>query len=376
MRSRRRSDSRVVILGAGILGVSSAVHAARRGLRVTIVTEGQVGSGASGRSLSWLNAAAVRAPEYHRLRVAGLDRYRTLATDERTRSWLRFDGGVMWGTPDETPRYEELLAFESEHGYDAIWASPAELSELAPGIHPGAVPPDGVLVNPGDGWVDLPSLLRHLLAELLRHGGTVVENAGAARPVVEDGRVTGVRTSRGEVLDADRVLLATGAVTPAVLAQLGVAVPDRTTVGLLVRTAPLRHPLRAVLNTPRVAVRPAPGGRFVLDAGWSEQEVGRRDDGTFDVRESTVAGLLREAAAVLEGRPELTVESCGVGPKPIPGDGDPVLGAVPGVEGLFVAFTHSGATLGLIAGELLADEIVDGEEHPMLGPFRLTRFAH
>jgi glycine/D-amino acid oxidase-like deaminating enzyme len=374
MRSRRRSDSRIVILGAGVLGVSSAVHAARRGARVTIVTEAEAGSGASGRSLSWLNASAVRAPEYHRLRVAGMDRYRTLATDDRTRSWLRFDGGVMWGTPEETTRYEELLAFESEQGYEALWASRKDVAGIAAGIDPSAVSPHGAIVNPGDGWVDLPSLLGHLLAEFFRLGGELFENAGPARPLVEDGRATGVRTARGEALDADSVLLATGAATPAVLAQLGVAVPDGTTAGLLVRTAPLRHPLRVVLNTPRVAVRPAPGARFVLDADWSEQEVGRRDDGTFEVGESTIAGLLREAAAVLAGSPELRAESYGVGLKPIPGDGDPVLGRVPGVDGLSVAFTHSGATLGLIAGELLADDIVDDAEHPMLAPFRPARF--
>src|SRR5919199_534435 len=112
MRSRRRSDNRVVILGAGVLGVSCAVHAARRGSQVAIVTDAEVGSGASGRSLSWLNAAAIRRPAYHRLRVAGIDRYRTLATDDRTRSGLRFDGGVVWGRPEETARYEGLLAFE------------------------------------------------------------------------------------------------------------------------------------------------------------------------------------------------------------------------------------------------------------------------
>ena len=190
MRSRRRSDSRVVILGAGVLGVSSAVYAARRGARVTIVTEAEVGSGASGRSLSWLNASAIRAPEYHRLRVAGIDRYRTLASDDRTRSWLRFDGGVMWGTPEETERYEQILAFESEQGYEAIWAGPEELPDLAPGIDVRAVPPDGAVVNPGDGWVDLPLLLGHLLAEFFRLGGKVVQNAGPALPVVEHGRAT------------------------------------------------------------------------------------------------------------------------------------------------------------------------------------------
>jgi glycine/D-amino acid oxidase-like deaminating enzyme len=63
---------------------------------------------------------------------------------------------------------------------------------------------------------------------------------------------------------------------------------------------------------------------------------------------------------VPQRRPDLRMGSYGVGPKPIPGDGDPILGQVPRVKDLFVAFNHSGgATLGLIAGELLADEILD-----------------
>jgi glycine/D-amino acid oxidase-like deaminating enzyme len=64
-----------------------------------------------------------------------------------------------------------------------------------------------------------------------------------------------------------------------------------------------------------------------------------------------------------------------VGRKPIPGDGQPVLGPLPGVHGLHVAFTHSGATLGLIAGELIAGEVVSGEPSPLLDAFRADRFG-
>jgi glycine/D-amino acid oxidase-like deaminating enzyme len=65
----------------------------------------------------------------------------------------------------------------------------------------------------------------------------------------------------------------------------------------------------------------------------------------------------------------------GIGAKPIPGDGDPVLGRVDAVAGLSVAFTHSGATLGLIAGELIASEIIHDASHPLLGPFNVRRFG-
>ncbi|TIP81669.1 MAG: D-amino-acid oxidase, partial [Mesorhizobium sp.] len=43
--------------------------------------------------------------------------------------------------------------------------------------------------------------------------------------------------------------------------------------------------------------------------------------------------------------------------------------------GLHVAFSHSGATLGLIVGELLAKEIASGNPHPMLATFRANRFG-
>ena len=69
------------------------------------------------------------------------------------------------------------------------------------------------------------------------------------------------------------------------------------------------------------------------------------------------------------------MKSYGVGPKPIPADGEPVVGELDQIRDYYVAFSHSGATLGLIIGELLADEIMTGERHPLLEPFRPGRFS-
>ena len=85
--------------------------------------------------------------------------------------------------------------------------------------------------------------------------------------------------------------------------------------------------------------------------------------------------LLAEASAILDGHPPLVAEAVMAGPRPMPVDDEPVLGRVAGVAGLHVAFTHSGATLGLIAGELVSEEIVSGTPHPLLDPFRPDRFA-
>jgi glycine/D-amino acid oxidase-like deaminating enzyme len=362
----------VAVVGGGVLGVSTAAHLAQRGADVVLLTECGLASGASGRSLSWLNSAGPYPPEYCRLRLLGMERYRALAARAGSSARIAFDGGLTWATPGESHRavFERMR----EAGYPAEWLSREDVGARVPGVDVTAVHAEGAVLNPDEGWVDLPSLIGQLARDLAAAGGQLRTDAGRCEVVVRGSRVTGVRTGGGDVVGADAVVLATGADVPVALAGLGLDVPDATSAALLVRTPPIGTRLRAVLNTPRVAVRPAPGGSLVLDAAWSEDEVVRRDDGTYTVQRSTVDGLLREASRVLEGNPELSAASCGVGPKPVPGDGHPVLGPVPGVPGLTVAFTHSGATLGLIAGELLADEIVRGEPGPLLDSFRPDRF--
>lgn len=369
------SAQRVAVIGGGIFGVSSAVHLARLGARVTLITEGALASGASGRSLSWLNSARVRSPEYHRLRMIGIDRYRTLSARHPDAAWLRFDGGLTWDADDASNMIAAVYAHERRIGYDALLLTPGQISSVTPGIDARAVTGQGAIFNPGEGWVDLPSLVAVLADEFAWRGGSLVTDAGRASVVVKGGRATAASTADRGTFEADAVLVATGPAVPQMAAEVGHEIPDATPISLLVETKPVDVALRAVLNTPRVAVRPTPVGTLVLDSAWSEGEVGRRGDGTFEVRESTVRRLLDEVSAVLEGNPGLEPRSYGVGPKPIPEDGEPVFGALDGLQGYHVAFSHSGATLGLIAGELLAREIVTGEQSPLLDTFRPNRFV-
>jgi len=366
--------SRVAIIGGGIFGVSSAVQLARRGAQVTLVTEEALASEASGRSLSWLNSSRMRSREYHQLRMIGIDRYRTLAARHPNVAWLRFDGGLTWDADDGSNEIAAVYAHERSIGYDARLLAADQVAAVTPGIDLRAITRQGAIFNPGEGWVDLPSLINVLVEEFSALGGEVVTHAGRASVEVNNSRATGIATAGGRRFAADAVLLAAGAAVPKIVAEVGHQIADATPISLLVKTKPIDVALRAVLNTPRVAVRPTPSGSLVLDSAWSEEEVVRRPDGTFEVKDSTVQGLLAEASAVLERNPTLVLDSYGVGPKPIPGDGEPVFGELPGIAGYHVAFSHSGATLGLIAGELLADEIMTGEPHPLLKTFRPSRF--
>ena len=367
--------SKVIVVGGGIFGVSTAVHLARLGIRTTIINDGPLANGASGRSLAWLNSARRRSDAYHRLRLAGIDRYRTLAAKYPDAAWLRFDGGLTWDADDAANEIAAVFDYERNLGYHAQLLAAEKIAGTTPGVDARSVTPQGAIFNPGEGWVDLPSLIGVLAEEFVALGGEIVTDAGRATIDVEDGRARGVTTSNGTRWQADAVLLAAGGAVPAIAAEAGQHIGDGTPIALLVRTKPIDHPLKAVLNTPRVAIRPTPDGAFALDSAWSEEEVIVNADGSYDIKSSTLEGLLLEASKVLEGNPKLEIGDYGVGPKPIPGDGDPVFGELQAISGYFVAFSHSGATLGLIAGELLADEIATGKRHPLLADFRPERFS-
>lgn len=363
---------KVAVVGGGVIGVSTAVHLLRSGADVTLITEGELASGASGRSLSWLNSAGTRSKEYHALRMAGIDRYRTLFAQDPSREWLQFGGGVYWDKDGGAAaiRHE----YERSHGYDSHLVGPDTVADFTPGLNVTALASTSVY-NPGEGWVSLPDLIEHLMAEFEGRGGVLKANAGTAQVEVDDaGRATGVVTPAFGTFEADAVVVACGAHTPDVVARLGVRIDNGSPVSMLVVTEPLDHDVKAVLNTPRAALRPNPGQAIAIDHDWYEEHIVRDASGQYSIPEPIVDELLAEASRLLEGAPRLKAASWKIGLKPVPGDGEPVFGELQRVPGCYVAFTHSGATLALIAGELLADEVFTGRRHPMLATFRPERF--
>ena len=172
------SKPRVAVVGGGVIGVSTAQHLARAGADVVLVTEGELANNASGRSLSWLNSAGVYSETYHRLRMAGIDRYRTLAAQHPVSDWLRFDGGLAWSpaeeadaTPSPAPprggaRLREPFAATRGDRRSRAWRRPE------------AIPATGAVWNPGEGWVDLPSLVQFLIKDFVEQGGRLVTQAG------------------------------------------------------------------------------------------------------------------------------------------------------------------------------------------------------
>ena len=206
------------------------------------------------------------------------------------------------------------------------------------------------------------------------------------------GRVTGldpgnpgtpgrVHTAAGEVLAAEEIVCCAGRWTPqlAALARPACPVPLVTwdTPGspapaLAVRVGPVgpEGPVR-LIHTPQLALRPHSGGLLHLEA----------PDAAVDLH--TPETELRHWAGELLGRARRTVRGLGdatvagyqVCVRPMPADGQSIVGRLPGAEWLYVAVTHSGVTLAAHLSRLIAAELGAGTPRADLAPYRPGRFA-
>jgi glycine/D-amino acid oxidase-like deaminating enzyme len=198
---------------------------------------------------------------------------------------------------------------------------------------------------------------------------------------VSGGRVRGVATSRGRV-EAASVLVAAGPWTPPLLAPLGIDVPIVSARQQVVQLAPppAFGPLRFVVEDliQGLFARPEAGGTVL--AGVLEEDAG--DLVSPDVFRRGVDFDYVEHVGRMWGRrfPEAAQSDVRGGYASlydVTPDWQPVLGAVDGIEGLFIAagFSGHGFKLSPALGEVLAALIIGEQPAVDVSAFRLSRFA-
>ena len=381
-QSSRGADStrppRIAVIGGGIVGASMAMHLARRGARVTLLERLAPASGATSKSFAWLNPWT-QDPSYRRLRLASIARWRRL--DAALGLGITWGGYLDWvsdaGEADEV----EALAATLDGTPHAVTRLDAQgLRRVAPALDPGPVA--AAFRAPLDGHADPVRVTGRFLADARRHGASLRFPCEARAFELNGGRVNAIDIG-DERLETDGVVLACGVDTPMLLALLGQRLALRHAPGILAHSAPGPSTLRAVCDGPHgIEFKQFPDGRIVgTDAedppplpAHAAILAGRVDFPSEALRAQHGQRILSRIAAVFPAARARPLERLTLGFRPMPTDGMPVVGPVPGVENAYVAVTHSGVTLAPILGELTAAELVGGAAPAeLLAPFRPTR---
>ena len=368
------SSRRCVVIGAGILGASVAARLAAAGLRVTLLDQDEPGRATSRWSFAWINSNDKVPRPYHDLNHAGMRAWAELAPDLDGNAWYRPSGHVELAT-EGTGELEARVKRLTEWGYPARLISPAEASELEPALR---LPASSAAFFPDEGYLLTEPLIARLVAHAESHGAQVL----TGRP----GRVTSidtsgdappqVRTATGAVLEADEVICCAGRWTPSLAAVPLIPWQTEGSVapGLTVRVGPVvpPGPVR-LLHTPDLALRPHPGGLLHLEA---EDAAAAVDLHTPEPElRRWAAELLRRARRTVRGLDDARVVAHQVCVRPLPPDGQSIVGRLPGIPGLYVAVTHSGVTLAAHLSRLIAAELATETPPALLAPYTPARFT-
>ena len=235
------------------------------------------------------------------------------------------------------------------------------------GLLGGVYYPEAATCNPHRLVVELADRTRV-------YGGSVLAGSEVAEVLTKSGRAVGVRTTSGEVVEADAVILATGAYSPGLAASLGVPLPIQPGKGYHRDRDPAAGgapPLSITCILREFYVLCAPMDGFVRFAGTMEFS-----GLNHEIREARAAQLTKGGGEFLEGVGDVESASEWCGLRPCTSDGLPIVGPVPGADGVFVAGGHAmlGLTLGPITGRLVAEWVLDGSPSIDLAPMRVDRF--
>ncbi|MGI9414454.1 MAG: NAD(P)/FAD-dependent oxidoreductase [Hyphomicrobiales bacterium] len=409
----------VAIIGAGVIGMSTALYLQRDGWRVTVVDRVD-----PGRSCSYGNAAGIALTEVVPISKPGLmmrvpgwlldpsgplsirpyyfpkllpwllrflaqgrtDRVRTLAdaAANLSRSVIHdFDTLLkMAGAQDlvqgdccatiydheaEYTKAEWEWRLRAEHGFPCRRISGAEMHELEPDVSPDV----GCAVIM-DGWRNLTDPYRFVAAmaeRFVRDGGALVQ--GDVRSVdMADGEVRRLRLADGASIAADKLVVAAGAWSHKLARQLGSKVPLEADRGYN-KTMPntgITLGRQLVYETAGLAVTPLEQG-LRIGGGVELADV----DAPANLARADL--LVDKAKKSLPGLRDTSGESW-MGPRPGLPDFVPVISASPHVSNVFYAFGHGhvGLTWGPTTGRLIAEMIAGKPGKIDLRPYRIDRF--
>jgi glycine/D-amino acid oxidase-like deaminating enzyme len=225
----------VVVIGGGIIGVTTAYTLAERGYSVAVIEKGHVACEQSSRNWGWV-------------RTAGRDEREIPLVMESQRLWIELSkaigaetglrkAGIVYlcESDKQVAHYERWLESAKHYQVNASMLDAAGMEALLPGSTKSFV---GAMHTPDD-WKAEPSMATPAIARAAMAKGVTMHEDCAARGVeTKAGRVSAVVTEKGTIA-CDAVVVATGAWSRLFLGNLGIEFPQLWLLGSVLRTKPL-----------------------------------------------------------------------------------------------------------------------------------------
>jgi sarcosine oxidase subunit beta len=357
------------IVGGGLLGTTTAYYAAKAGLKVVLLEERELASGASGAafggvSIGIYSYSSARVPlPYVALSKASLELYRQAQEEIGPPLDLDAPGSIdPFYSEEGTQRGLERARGLQACGVPCELLDYKQIKEIEPAVSEVAV---SAIYCPVDAHVT-PLCVVWAFAKAARRFGADIRTGVRVNALIKTGdRVTGVRCNDGEI-HANTVVMTAGIGTSALTDDIGLRVPVDNSRGQMFVTERIPPLLRTYVHN----IKQTPAGTIVLGA--------TRENG-FNETVTTVEGtreILDWAVRLIPRLANVKLLRSWAGIRPVPPDGYPVIGKADGIDGLLLAVMHRGVTLAPVVGSILADLAMYGKTTHDIDPYRLSRFSN
>lgn len=256
-------EADVVVIGGGIVGVSTAWFLARQGTRVVLCEKGHIAGEQSGRNWGWVRQQGRDTREMPMI-IEALNIWRSLADELGEDVGYRQEGVLFAARSDEQlAQYTDWIDSVADYGLDSRIVDAAELARLVAGAAAGW---RGALYTPSDGRAE-PHLATAALARAATRAGATLLTGCAVRGIeTAGGAISGVVTEYGSIRTS-RVACAAGAWTSLFCRSLGITVPQLRVRGTVARTAPVASVFDGALFDNELALRRRADGGYTLAHG-------------------------------------------------------------------------------------------------------------
>lgn len=369
----------VIIVGGGISGATAAYEIARAGHSVTLFEARSLAAMASGWTLGGVRQSG-RDPAELPLAKAAIARWSGLDEELDAETGYRRHGNLRLArTEAEVEIIRDLVVEQRKLGLEIDYLGDnAAVRAIAPAIAPSVL---AASYCPGDGHADPVPATRAFAAAAMRHGAVIRDGVGIRALVYSGDTVTGVETIEGEIVSAERVIVATGIHAPELLGPIGLDLPLRVRLVCVLQSVPLPPLFEQVFGVANAdcAGRQEVDGRLRVTTGigeWPHEPASWTAD-KLAPRAADIATLIGRVTDVLPALGDAGVARVWGGLIDLTPDALPAIDAHTGIEGLVVAagFSGHGFGIGPITGEILADLALSRQPRFDLAPFRLGRFA-
>jgi glycine/D-amino acid oxidase-like deaminating enzyme len=370
----------VVIVGGGVIGLSTAYHLARRRYgRIILLDKGPVGDGSSSRAAGIITGLLWSEPGV-RARSKSLELYRELS-DELEGYRFQATGCLNLFDPRTWPEREALLPLYRRLQVPFEILDADEMRRRWPALSPreeyvGLFDPLGGYSEPDDYIPALAARCRDL-------GVEIRERQQVTGFILRNGRVLGVRTAAAD-LEADAVVCTVYSWTLRLIEPLGLRLPVKAFVHQRYVSAPLPAPVEIpAINANMLDgyIRPASGGRLLGGIESSAREEYRVPSADFHMSVLTAPAELKDRLRqslipLVPALGDAPWESERVGLLTFASDGEPILGPVAALPGFYVgvAFHSGGFAYNPVAGLLMAEYVADGRTSIDVNAFSPDRF--